>query len=355
MDSLLFTPLRLRSLSARNRVVMAPMCQYSAEDGFPNEWHFVHLASRAVGGAGLIILEATAVEPIGRISPWDLGIWKDEHVPAFERIVRFLHAQGAVAGIQLAHAGRKASTAQPWKGGGPVPPEEGGWRPVAPSPIPFDANSPLPEELDEAGIARVLRAFVDATARAEAAGFRTVEVHAAHGYLLHEFLSPLSNTRTDRYGGSFENRVRLVREVVRAVRKRWSEQLPVLVRLSVTDWVEGGWTVDDSVALSRLLKEDGADFIDCSSGALVRGAKIPVGPGYQTPFAERIRREAGIPTGAVGLIRSAYQAEHILRTQQADAVVLARELLRDPYWPLRAAHLLGADIPWPPQYLMARD
>jgi 2,4-dienoyl-CoA reductase-like NADH-dependent reductase (Old Yellow Enzyme family) len=355
MDTLLFSPMRLRGLSLKNRIVVSPMCQYSTEDGFAREWHFVHLGSRAVGGSGLVIVEATAVEPIGRISPQDLGLWKDDHVMPLARIARFVEAHGAVPGIQLAHAGRKGSTAPPWQGGGPVGPEEGGWRPVAPSPIPWAPGFPEPEALDDAGITRVLRAFVDATLRAQTAGFRVVEVHGAHGYLLHEFLSPLTNKRTDRYGGPFENRVRLVREVVRAVRGTWPEQLPVFVRLSVTDWVEGGWTVEDSVALSRLLKEDGADLIDCSSGAIAPRVRIPVGPGYQTPFAERIRREAGLPTGAVGIIRSAMQAEHILRTEQADLVFLARELLRDPYWPLRAARKLAVKVPWPPQYQLASD
>ncbi len=356
MASLLFTPLTLRGVTFRNRIAVSPMCQYSAEDGFANDWHFVHLGSRAVGGAGLVMLEATAVEAIGRISPQDLGLWKDEHIAPLARIVRFMHEQGAVAGIQLAHAGRKASTAQPWKGGAPIAPEvPGGWKPVAPSPLPFDPKHTVPEELDDKGIQRVLRAFVDATGRALAAGFRQVEIHAAHGYLLHEFLSPLSNKRTDRYGGSFENRVRLTREVVQAVRKKLPEELPLFVRFSCTDWVEGGWTLEDSVALAKLVKQDGADLIDCSSGAIVPGVKIPGGPGYQTPFAERIRKEAGIATGAVGFIRAAFQAEHILRTEQADMVILARELLRDPYWPLHAARELHAQATWPPQYERAAD
>ncbi|OJT27344.1 oxidoreductase [Archangium sp. Cb G35] len=356
MGSLLFTPLTLRGLTLKNRIVVSPMCQYSSEDGFANDWHFVHLGTRAVGGAGLIIFEATAVEAIGRISPQDLGIWKDEHIAPLARITRFIHEQGSVAGIQLAHAGRKASTAQPWKGGAPIPPsEKEGWKPVGPSPVPFDAEHTVPEALDEAGIQRVVRAFVDATERAKAAGFRHVEIHAAHGYLLHEFLSPLSNQRTDRYGGSFENRVRLTREVVQAVRKRWPEELPLFVRISATDWAEGGWNLDESVALAKLLKQDGVDLIDCSSGALVPGVKISAGPGYQTPFAERIRKEAGIATGAVGFIRSAFQADHILRTEQADVVILARELLRNPYWPLHAARELHATVPWPPQYERAQD
>jgi 2,4-dienoyl-CoA reductase-like NADH-dependent reductase (Old Yellow Enzyme family) len=354
--SLLFTPLQLRGVTLKNRIVVSPMCQYSSEDGFANDWHYVHLGSRAVGGAGLVIFEATAVEDIGRISPQDLGLWKDEHIAPLARITRFIHEHDSVAGIQLAHAGRKASTTPPWEGGGPIAPNAPtGWKPVGPSPIAFDEVSTVPEELDAAGLQRVVRAFVDATERARAAGFRMVEVHAAHGYLLHEFLSPLSNRRTDRYGGSFENRVRLPREVVRAVRARWPEDLPLFVRISATDWAEGGWNLDESVALARLLKEDGADLIDCSSGALVPGVKIPAGPGYQTRFAERIRRESGIPTGTVGFIRSAFQAEHILRTEQADVVLLARELLRDPYWPLRAARKLKAEVSWPNPYKMARD
>jgi 2,4-dienoyl-CoA reductase-like NADH-dependent reductase (Old Yellow Enzyme family) len=355
MSSLLFTPLRLRGVTLRNRITVSPMCQYSSEDGFANDWHFVHLGSRAVGGVGLVLTEATAVSPEGRISPQDLGLWKDEHVAPLARITRFIAEHGAVAGIQLAHAGRKASTAQPWKGGAPVGPEAGGWKPVAPSALPFDPQHPVPEALDEAGLQRVVRAFAEATERSRAAGFQVIELHAAHGYLLHEFLSPLSNQRTDRYGGTFENRVRMLLTVVRAVRQRWPEQWPVLVRISATDWLEGGWTLEDSVALCRLLKPEGVDLIDCSSGALAPGARIPAGPGYQTPFAERIRREAGIPTGTVGFIRSAFQAEHILRTEQADLVILARELLRDPYWPLRAARKLRADVPWPPQYERSKD
>jgi 2,4-dienoyl-CoA reductase-like NADH-dependent reductase (Old Yellow Enzyme family) len=355
MSSVLFSPLPLRGVTLKNRIVVSPMCQYSSEDGFANDWHFVHLGSRAVGGAGLILTEATAVEAVGRISPTDLGLWKDEHIAPLERITRFIAEHGSVAGVQLAHAGRKASTAQPWKGGAPVGPEAGGWRPVAPSAVPFDEKHPVPEALDEAGLQRVVRAFAEAAERARAAGFQVIELHAAHGYLLHEFLSPLSNQRTDRYGGTFENRVRLVLEVLRAVRQRWPEELPVLLRISATDWLEGGWTLEDSVALARLVGPEGVDLIDCSSGALAPGAKVPVGPGYQTPFAERLRRETGVPTGAVGLIRSAFQAEHIVRTGQADLVILARELLRDPYWPLRAAHELKADVAWPAQYERARN
>ncbi|MGZ3461383.1 MAG: NADH:flavin oxidoreductase/NADH oxidase, partial [Archangium sp.] len=297
MSSVLFTPLQLRGVTLKNRIAVSPMCQYSSEDGFANDWHLVHLGARAVGGAGLVITEATAVEAIGRISPQDLGIWKDEHIAPLARIVRFIHEQGAVAGTQLAHAGRKAGTKRPWDGGGPIAPDaKDGWKPIGPSPIPFDPEHTVPEPLDDAGIQRVIRSFAEATERARAAGFRLIELHAAHGYLLHEFLSPLSNHRKDRYGGSFDNRVRLTREVTQAVRKRWPDELPLFVRLSATDWAEGGWTLEDSVALAKLLKQDGADLIDCSSGALVPGVKIPAGPGYQTPFAERIRKESGIAT-----------------------------------------------------------
>jgi 2,4-dienoyl-CoA reductase-like NADH-dependent reductase (Old Yellow Enzyme family) len=356
MASLLFTPLTLRGVTLKNRITVSPMCQYSSEDGFANDWHFVHLGSRAVGGAGLVIFEATSVEALGRISPEDLGIWKDEHIAPLARITRFIHEQGAVAGIQLAHAGRKASTQRPWEGGGPIAPHEPkGWKTVAPSALPFDAGYSEPEALDEAGLQRVVRAFAEATERARAAGFRVLEVHAAHGYLLHQFLSPLANKRTDRYGGTFENRVRLTREVVQAVRQRWPADLPLFVRFSCTDWVEGGWTLEESVELAKLVKQDGADLIDCSSGAIAPGVKIPVGPGYQTPFAERVRKEAGIPTGAVGMIRSPFQAEHIVRTEQADIVIIARELLRDPYWPLHAARELKAKVTWPSQYDRAAD
>jgi 2,4-dienoyl-CoA reductase-like NADH-dependent reductase (Old Yellow Enzyme family) len=356
MASVLFTPLQLRGVTLKNRIAISPMCQYSAEDGFANDWHFVHLGSRAVGGAGLIIVEATAVEAIGRITPGDLGLWKDEHIAPLERITRFIHEHGSVAGLQLAHAGRKASRTPPWEGDAPIPPTaKNGWKPVGPSPLPFSPEHTVPEALDEAGIQRVVRGFVDATERARAAGFRMLEIHAAHGYLMHEFHSPLSNQRTDRYGGSFENRTRLTREVAQAVRKRWPEELPLFVRISATDWVEGGWNLDESVALAKLLKQDGVDLIDCSSGGVLPGVKIPFGPGYQTPFAERIRKEAGIATGAVGFIRAALQADHILRTQQADLVILARELLRDPYWPLHAARELHEKVAWPPQYQSVQD
>jgi 2,4-dienoyl-CoA reductase-like NADH-dependent reductase (Old Yellow Enzyme family) len=352
---MLLTPLKLRDVTLKNRVVVSPMCQYSSEDGFASDWHLVHLGSRAVGGASLVFTEATAVTPEGRISPQDLGLWKDAHAEMLGRIAKFVRAQGAEAGVQLAHAGRKGSTARPWEGGGPVPPEKGGFGIVAPSAIPFREKDQVPRELDEAGIARIVHAFAEAADRAHRAGFTAIELHAAHGYLLHEFLSPLANRRTDRYGGSIENRARMLLETVRAVRSRWPERLPLFVRVSATDWVAGGWTADDTVWLARRLKDEAVDLLDCSSGGSVPGAQIPVGPGYQVPFAERVRREAGMPAGAVGLIRSAYQADQILRGGQADVVVMARQLLRDPYWPLHAARELSVDLPWPPQYQRAKD
>ena len=351
---MLFDPLELRSLKLRNRIVVSPMCQYSSEDGFASDWHLVHLGSRAVGGAAVVFTEATAVTPEGRISPQDLGIWKDEHLPELSRVARFVASQGAVPGMQLAHAGRKGSTARPWEGGKPLAPAQGGFRPVyGPSAVPFYQDL-VPEPLDEAGIDRIVRAFADAAGRALQAGFRVIELHGAHGYLLHEFLSPLSNRRTDRYGGSFENRIRLALETTRAVRRAWPDKLPLFVRISASDWAEGGWDVEQSVELSRALSKEGADLIDCSSGGLVPGVQAPVGPGYQTRFAERIRREAGVKTGAVGMITSGAQADHILRTGQADVVVLARQMLRDPYWPHTAARELGAELPWPQQYDRAR-
>lgn len=350
----LFDPLTIRGLTFANRVFVSPMCEYSSEDGFANDWHLVHLGSRAVGGAGLVLTEAAAVTAEGRISPQDLGIWKDDHIAFLSRIAGFIHEQGSVAGMQLAHAGRKASTYRPWSGNGAIAANDGGWPDVmAPSALPFADHYPMPRELTPAGIAAVTGAFVAAAARALRAGFRVIELHAAHGYLLHEFLSPLSNQRPDQYGGSFENRIRLVREVVTAVRAVWPETLPLFVRISATDWVEGGWDIEQSVELARQLKLLGADFIDCSSGGNAAHATIPVGPGYQAPFAERIRRDAGILTGAVGLITEPSQAEQIVAGGQADAVLLARELLRDPYFPLRAARELGQEIAWPAQYLRA--
>ena len=350
----LFDPLSIRDLTFANRLFVSPMCEYSSTDGYANDWHFVHLGSRAVGGAGLVFTEATAIVPEGRISPQDLGIWSDDHIAPLARIVRFIHQQGSVAGMQLAHAGRKASTYRPWEGHGKVPESAGGWRNVvAPSALPFADHYPMPQALTTDGIQEIVAAFAEAARRACEAGFRVIEIHAAHGYLIHEFLSPLSNRRQDDYGGSFENRTRLLCEVVAAVRSSWPEGAPLFVRISASDWVEGGWDIEQSVELARQLKETGVDLIDCSSGGNVAQAKIPVGPGYQTAFAAQIRREAGIMTGTVGMIVSSAQAEHIVATGQADAVIIAREFLRDPYWPLRAARELGQSISWPVQYLRA--
>ncbi|MGE5246189.1 MAG: NADH:flavin oxidoreductase/NADH oxidase [Betaproteobacteria bacterium] len=349
----LFSPLALRDVTLVNRIIVSPMCEYSSVDGFANDWHLVHLGSRAVGGAALVFTEATAVTAEGRISPDDLGIWQDAHVEMLSRIVRFVHGQKAAAGIQLAHAGRKGSTAAPFKGGGAVAPDRGGWEPVAPTAQPFADGYPMPRALDAAGIAAVAAAFGDAARRARDAGFDAVEIHAAHGYLIHEFLSPLSNTRTDGYGGSFDNRIRLCLEVVDAVRRVWPERLPVFLRISATDWTPGGWDIEQSIELARRVHARGVDLVDCSSGGNVARAEIPLGPGYQTPFAARIRRDALVATGTVGLVTAPVQADHIVRTGQADCVLLARELLRDPYWPLRAARELGHPAPWPPQYLRA--
>ena len=352
--SALFSPLTLRSVTFRNRIFVSPMCQYSSHDGMPTDWHLVHLGSRAVGGAGLVMVEATAVSPEGRISPDDSGIWDDRHVEGFAPITRFIAEQGAVPGIQLAHAGRKASTDQPWRGGLPLGPEARGWQPVAPSPRPFGADYPVPRELTVEEMDDVVRQFREGARRALAAGFRVVEIHMAHGYLLHEFLSPLSNRRTDEFGGSLENRIRLPLRVARAVREAWPAELPLFVRISATDWVEGGWDLDQSVVLSRKLREAGVDLIDCSSGFLTPEADIPFGPGFQTPFATAIRRETGVATGTVGFITQPAQAEQIVATGLADAVLLAREMLRDPYWPLHAARSLGVNVPWPPQYERAK-
>jgi 2,4-dienoyl-CoA reductase-like NADH-dependent reductase (Old Yellow Enzyme family) len=351
----LFQPLRLRSIELANRIVVSPMCQYSSTDGLADEWHFVHLGSRAVGGAGLVFTEATAVTPEGRISPADLGLWNDAQVAPLRRCTEFIRSRGAVSGMQLAHAGRKASTAPPWLGGGHVRPKDGGWQAVAPSAIPFHPGNPAPAALDHDGIGSVVAAFGAAAGRALAAGFDVIEIHAAHGYLLHEFLSPLANRRTDEYGGSFDNRCRLLTEVVRQVRTQWPDHLPLFVRISATDWAEGGWDAEQSVELARRLGGLGVDLVDCSSGGMVPGAKIPIRPGYQVEFAERIRREAGVPTGAVGLITTPEQANAIVAGGQAEVVLLARQLLRDPYWPLRAAKTLGAPGRWPVQYLRAAD
>jgi 2,4-dienoyl-CoA reductase-like NADH-dependent reductase (Old Yellow Enzyme family) len=349
----LFESVSLRGITLPNRIAVSPMCEYFSEDGLANQWHLVHQGSRAVGGAALVFTEAAAVSPEGRISPQDLGIWSEAHAHALASVVRFIRSQGSVAGIQLAHAGRKASTLRPWDGNGRLEIANGGWQPVAPSGIAFSPEYPMPREASPDYIAGIVRSFADAARYALAAGFEVVEVHAAHGYLLHEFLSPLSNHRQDEYGGSFQNRARLLLEVVAAVRQVWPERLPLFIRISATDWVEGGWTADDSVELARVVKPEGVDLIDCSSGGNVARAPLGVGPGYQTLFAERIRREAEIATGAVGMITSPAQADHIIRTEQADLVLLAREMLRDPYWPLHAAQALGHVATWPVQYLRA--
>ena len=351
----LFDPLPLRSLTLRNRVVVSPMCQYSSDDGFATDWHLVHLGSRAVGGSALVIAEATAVSPEGRISPQDLGIWKDEHVEMLSRITSFVRAQGAIAGIQLAHAGRKASVDVPWRGGRVLDVAERGWRPLyAPSAEAFSSRTPVPEAMTAEDIARVVADFRRAAERSLAAGFQVIELHGAHGYLIHEFLSPVSNRREDAYGGSFENRIRFALEVTDAVRAVWPDELPLMMRISATDWHDGAWDVEQSVQLARILREHGVDLVDCSTGGNVPGAKIPVGPSYQVPFAERIKRDAGVLTGAVGMITEPRQAEEIIAREQADVVIIARELLRDPYWPLRAARELGADVTWPDQYLRAK-
>lgn len=348
--SLLFSPLPLRDLVIRNRVFVSPMCQYSARDGAPDNWHLVHLGSRAVGGAGLVMAEATAVAPEGRISPADTGIWNDLQAEAFRPIAEFIRSQGAVPAIQIAHAGRKASTSAPWLRGKPLQPEGGAWETIAPSPIPFTDGYATPREMSHSDISSVVDAFAFAALRALRAGFDVIEIHAAHGYLLHEFLSPLSNHRTDEYGGALENRMRMVLQVAEAVRASIPRTLPVFVRISATDWTEGGWDLPQSIALARALARVGIDFIDCSSGGNVPKANIPVGPGYQAPFAEAIRREASIATGAVGMIIEPAQAEQILAAGQADAVLLARSFLYDPYWPLHAAEALGAEMEWPVQY-----
>ena len=353
--SYLFTPLTIRELTFKNRIVVSPMCQYSSVDGFANDWHLVHLGSRAVGGAGLVLTEATAVSPEGRISPQDLGIWKDEHIPVLRRIVQFVRAQGSEIGIQLAHAGRKASMPSPWNGNKAIPEKEGGWSVVAPSAVPFNEYYGIPIALTAAGIAQVITDFKAAAHRAMLAGFKVVEIHAAHGYLLHEFLSPLSNHREDEYGGSFENRARLLLQVVEAVRTVWPVIYPLFVRLSVSDWVEGGWGEEESKQLATLLHERGVDLIDCSSGGLSPAQKIAVGPSYQVPFSEGIRKATGMLTGAVGMITDAAQAESILSNGQADLIIMARELLRDPYFPLHAANELDyKEVHWPVQYERAK-
>ncbi|HEY8369625.1 MAG TPA: NADH:flavin oxidoreductase/NADH oxidase [Thermodesulfobacteriota bacterium] len=351
--SRLFSPFRLRDIEFRHRVFVSPMCQYSSEDGMPTDWHLVHLGSRAVGGAALIMVEATAVSPEGRISPDDSGLWSDRHAEAFRRITTFLKAHGAVPGVQLAHAGRKASTDAPWRGGKPLAPSARGWQPVAPSAVPFGEGYPEPRELSRSDIDGVVAQFVDAARRALAAGFEVIELHMAHGYLLHSFLSPLANRRTDEYGGSLENRMRAPLAVAAAVRQAWPANRPLFVRISATDWVDGGFTLEEAVELSKRLAALGVDLIDCSSGGIVPWAKVPMAPGYQVPFAATIRREAKVPTAAVGLITAPEQAEQIVVTGQADAVFLGRELLRNPYWPLHASRALGAPLVYPPQYLRA--
>lgn len=353
MSTPLFSPLQLRSVVFPNRIGVSPMCEYSSEDGFANDWHLVHLGARAQGGPGLVMLEASAVLPEGRITPADLGIWKDEHIEGLARIVRFLHGQGVRAGIQLAHAGRKASMAVPFVPEKLVLPEEGGWQPVGPSAIAFAPHYGVPQALDQAGIDAVIAAFAAAAVRAQKAGFDVVELHGAHGYLLHEFLSPLANQRTDSYGGSFENRTRLTVRVADAVRAVWPEEKPLFARISATDWVEGGWTIDESVELAKVLRGHGVDLIDASSGGMAPAAKIPVGPAFQAPFAARIKVEAGIATAAVGMITEPEQANALVAEEKADMVFLARAMLRDPYWPVHAAAALGVEASWPKQYLRA--
>ncbi|MBB1286372.1 NADH:flavin oxidoreductase/NADH oxidase [Flavisolibacter sp. BT320] len=350
----LFEPLPIGSLTLKNRITVSPMCEYSSVDGFANDWHLVHLGSRAVGGAGLIITEATAVSPEGRITPDDLGIWQDEHIPFLQRITQFIKSQGSVAGIQLAHAGRKASTHSPWKGGHALAANEGAWQTVAPSAIPFKEGMHTPFQLDESGIKKIKEDFRKAAIRAVEGGFEVIEIHAAHGYLLHEFYSPISNKRDDSYGGSFENRIRLLLEIVAIVQAELKKDFPLFVRISATDWTEDGWSLDDSVRLSAELKKANVHLVDCSSGGNTSGVKIPVSPLYQAGFAERIKKEAGIMTGAVGLITTAQEAETILQNEGADLIFLGRQVLREPYFPLHAAKALGAEVEWPVQYLRAK-
>ncbi len=350
----LFTPLKIKGIEFRNRIVVSPMCQYSSTDGFANDWHFVHLGSRAVGGAALIFTEATAVSPEGRISPHDLGIWKDEHIEMLQKITGFIHEHGSIAGMQLAHAGRKASKTEPWNNDKLIPIEEGGWKTVAPSPIPFSESSDVPEELSIDEIQKIIADFKAATLRAIKAGFKVIEIHGAHGYLINEFLSPLSNKRTDEYGGSFENRIRFLLEIIAAIRSVWTEERPLFLRISASDWTDGGWTIEDSIELGKIVKEKGIDLIDCSSGGVASGVKIPAAPNYQVPFSEAVRKGSGILTGTVGIIVKSDQAEAILAEGKADMIFMAREMLRDPYFPLRAAKELGYDIKWPLQYERAK-
>jgi 2,4-dienoyl-CoA reductase-like NADH-dependent reductase (Old Yellow Enzyme family) len=353
--SKLFSPLKIRSVELKNRIVVSPMCQYSSINGFPSDWHLVHLGSRAVGGAGLILTEATAVSLEGRISPDDAGIWNEEQVNAYKKITSFIKSQNSVSGIQLAHAGRKASTYSPWKGSGEVKVENGGWITLAPSPIPFSENFPHPKEMSEEDVQLVIDQFTKAAKRSIEAGFEVIELHFAHGYLVHEFYSPISNKRKDKYGGNLENRCRFAIEIAKSVRETIPDGTPLFARISSTDWVENGWDIDQSIKLAKWLKEVGVDLIDCSSGGNVSNAKIPAGPGYQIPFAEKIKKEAKILTGGVGLITTAEQAEEIISSEKADIVLLAREMLRDPYWALHAAKKLNVDLTdWPKQYLRAK-
>jgi len=351
--SILLSPLTVRNVTLKNRIALSPMCQYTARDGFANDWHLVHLGTRAVGGAGLIIAEATAVAPEGRITPGDLGLWSDEHIPGLRRITDFIHSQGSVAGIQLAHAGRKASCALPREGGKQLDLNSGGWNTVAPSALPFSPGERAPEMLGKAAIMQLITDFGEAAVRALKAGFDLIEIHSAHGYLLQEFLSPLSNHRTDEYGGSFENRTRLLLQVTESVRSALSNEKPLFVRISSTDWTEGGWTLEESIGLAYLLRNAGVDLIDCSSGGNIFNAKIPAAPGYQVPFASALRK-TGVMTGAVGLITSSDQAEEILLEEKADLILMGRELLRNPYFPLHAAKTLGEEIQWPDQYSRAK-
>ena len=349
----LFTPFQIRSITLKNRIVVSPMCQYSSEDGFANDWHFVHLGSMAVGGSSLVFTEATAVNPEGRISPHDLGIWKDEHITELKKITQFIEKQGAVPGMQLAHAGRKASTTEPWNDDKLIPISAGGWKTVAPSPIPFSETKDTPLELTIAEIEKIVADFKAAAHRALTSGFKVLEIHGAHGYLINEFTSPLSNQRTDKYGGSFENRIRFLLEIIAAIRSVWPADYPLFLRISAIDWTDDGWKIEDSVQLAEIVKDKGVDLIDCSSGGVVGHVKIPARPNYQVPFAAAVRK-AGIPTGAVGIIVTGEQAEAILAEGQADLILLARELLRDPHFPLRAARELDYDIPWPLQYERAK-
>ncbi|WP_026896720.1 NADPH dehydrogenase NamA [Daejeonella oryzae] len=352
--SLLFQSLKIKNVEFKNRIAVSPMCQYSSEDGYANDWHLVHLGSRAVGGAGLIMAEASAVSPEGRITPADLGIWKNEHIENLKRITTFIHQNGSVAGIQLAHAGRKASCSEPWNGGKQISEQVNGWRTLAPSAVPFRETDSLPVELSLEEITRIVQNFKDAALRSLNAGFKVLEIHAAHGYLINTFLSPLSNFRKDEYGGTFENRIRFLCRIIDEVNTVWAENYPLFVRISAIDWAEGGWTIEDSVNLSRILKEKNVDLIDCSSGGLVPYAKIETKPGYQVPFAEAVKTQTGIMSAAVGMITTAEQAETILKNGQADLIFMAREYLREPYFPLSAAHLLGDDVSWPVQYERAK-